>query len=53
MEGESDDTVETFVGIVIAETDLQFNGFKELALFASGDQFVDGLLEEVRVNFTH
>ena len=53
MEGKSHHTVESFVRIVIAETDLQFNGFKELALFASGDQFVDGLLEEVRVNFAH
>lgn len=51
--GETDGAVETFIGIVISEANLEFDGLEELALLAGGQQLVDGLLQEVRVDFTH
>ena len=50
---KTDGSVESFIGIVISETDLQFDCLDELALLAGGQQFADGLLQEVRVDFTH
>lgn len=51
--GQTDGAVETLIGIVISEADLEFDGLDELALLAGGQQLTDGLLEEVRVDFTH
>lgn len=50
---ETDGTVESFVGVVVAETDLQFYGLDKLPLFAGGEEFRDSLLQEVRVDLTH
>jgi hypothetical protein len=45
--GKTNGSVESFVGIVISKTNLKFNSFNELALLASCDKFVDGLLKEL------
>lgn len=50
---ESDCSIESFIGIVISETNLQFDGLDELTLLAGGQQLGDSLLQEVGVDFTH
>lgn len=50
---ETNGSIESFVGIVISETDLKFNCLNELTLLASCNKFADGLLEELRADFTH
>jgi hypothetical protein len=51
--GETHRAVETLIGIVISEADLQLDSLNELALLAGGQQLADSLLQEVRVDFTH
>jgi hypothetical protein len=51
--GKTDRAVETFIGIVISEADLEFDCLHKLALLAGGEQISDSLLQEVRVDFTH
>jgi hypothetical protein len=51
--GETDGAIEALVGVVISETDLQFDRLHELALLAGGQQLSDGLLQEIGVDFTH
>ena len=51
--GETHRSVETFIGVVVAQTDLQLDSLDELAGLAGGQQVADGLLQEVRVNFAH
>ncbi len=51
--GETDGAVETLIGIVISEADLELDCLHELALLAGGQQLSDSLLQEVRVDFTH
>jgi hypothetical protein len=51
--GETDSSIESFIGIIVTKTDLQFDGFDKLAGLASSKQIGDSLLEEIRVNFAH
>ena len=48
---KTDSSIETFVGIIVSEADLQLHGLNKLTLLAGGQELVDGPLEEVRVNF--
>lgn len=50
---ETDCSVEPFIGIIISETDLQFDGLDKLTLLAGGQQLGNSLLQEVGVDFTH
>jgi hypothetical protein len=50
---KTDSSVETLIGIIVSEADLQLHGLNKLTLLAGGQELVDGLLQEVRVNFTH
>ena len=50
---ESDCSIESLIGIVISETNLQFDGLDELTLLAGGQQLGDSLLQEIGVDFTH
>ena len=51
--GKSDGSIESFFGVVVTETDLEFNGFHKLSLFAFGDHLIDGLLHEITVDLGH
>ena len=51
--GQTHRAVETLIGIVISEADLQLDSLNELALLAGAQQLADSLLQEVRVDFTH
>jgi hypothetical protein len=51
--GQTDATIEPFIGIVVSDTNLDLNGFSEFTLLAFFEHVMDGLLEEVGVNFAH
>ena len=50
---KSDRSIESFVGIIISEADLEFNCLEELSLLSGSQELVDCLLEEISVDLTH
>lgn len=51
--GEPDGAIESFVGIVVSESDLKFDGLQKLPLFAGGDHLVDRFLQKVTIDLAH
>ena len=45
--------VDSFVGVVVPQSDLQLHRLKELALLTVVDDLRDGLLQKLRVYFAH
>ena len=51
--GQTDAAVESLVGVVVADTDLELHRLHELSLLAFLEHVVDVLLQEVGVNLGH
>ena len=51
--GESDGAIESFIGVVVSESDLEFNSLQKLPLFACGDHLIDWFLQKVTIDLAH
>ena len=50
---EPDRAIESFIGVIVSETNLKFNSLQKLPLFACGDHLIDRFLHKVTIDLAH